>query len=381
MVTAGTDIGDGTGLPATPADAGFFMPPEWWPHECCWMAWPCRNESWRDIEAARDGVARVAREIAHREPVKMIAPPALAADAWRHLAGPDAGRPRLDLVRDIELLGAADLPIPGFDMELVPMPTDDSWTRDTAPTFLVDGHGRLAGVGWRFNAYGGLYQDYAETAEMAGRILEHVGVRQFDGPIVLEGGALHTDGEGTLLTTAEVVLDPRRNPGLTKENAEEVFRDYLGVRRVIWLRAALESDNTGGHVDNLACFAAPGVVVALSEVDRLDPQYEALQENVGRLRASRDARDRPLEVIELRQPAHRERDGRRLSPSYVNFYLADGAVIVPAFGDPMDERARGTLAVVFPQREIVQLPTIELAGADGNVHCITQQQPRTDAAG
>jgi agmatine deiminase len=359
----------------TPAEIGFFMPPEWAPHECCWMAWPCRPENWGDIEVARAVYARVARQIARFEPVKMIAPPALAADAWRQLAGSDEDRPPLDLVRDVELVGATLLPLPGVDIDLIPLPTNDSWTRDTAPTFLLDDGGRLAGVAWQFNAYGGIYADYAETAQMARHVLERVGVRYFKAPIVLEGGAVHTDGEGTLLTTEEVVLDTRRNPGLTKANAEEVFRDYLGVEKVIWLTGALDADNTGGHVDNLACFAAPGVVVALSETDPFDSQYAVLQENLGRLRASVDAHGRPLEVIELRQPAHRDHDGRRLSPSYVNFYLANGAVIVPGFGDPMDERARDTLAAVFPQREVVQVATLELAKSDGNIHCITQQQP------
>lgn len=362
-------------LPVTPAETGFFMPPEWAPHECCWMAWPCRPENWRSIEAARADVARVAREIARFEPVKMIAPPALAADAWRHLAGSDDVRPPLDLVRDIELAGAAYLPLPGVGIDLVPMLTDDSWTRDTAPTFLVDDEGRLAGVDWQFNAYGGVYAQYGETAQMARRVLERLGVRHFRAPIVLEGGAIHTDGQGTLLTTEEVVLDRRRNPGLTKANAEEVFRDYLGVEKVIWLSGALDADGTGGHVDNLACFVSPGVVVALSEIDPLDSQFGILQQNLQTLRAASTASGRPLEVVELRQPANRDRAGRRLSPSYVNFYTANGAVIMPGFDDPMDERARDTLAAVFPEREVVQVITLELANSDGNVHCITQQQP------
>ncbi len=151
----------------------------------------------------------------------------------------------------------------GADVDVVAVPSDDSWARDTAPTFLVDGRGGLAGVDWRFNAYGGIYEQYARTANMARRILDLLGARRFAAPLVLEGGAVHTDGDGTLLTTEDVVLDPRRNPGLSREDAEAVLRDYLGVERVVWLAAALEHDNTGGHVDNLAAFVAPGVVVAL----------------------------------------------------------------------------------------------------------------------
>ena len=239
----------------------------------------------------------------------------------------------------------------------------------------MDGRGGLGGVDWRFNAYGRIYGDYARTANMAQRILDLVGARRFAAPLVLEGGAVHTDGEGTVLTTEDVVLDPRRNPGLEKAEAEALLCEYLGARRVVWLTGALDHDNTGGHVDNLACFTAPRVVAALTCDDPQDPQYEALQENVRRLRAAIDARGRVIEVVELPQPARPEHGGRRLSPSYVNFYVADGGVVMPGFGDPRDEEARDVVARLFPGREVVQLPTLELAKADGNVHCVTQQQP------
>jgi agmatine deiminase len=397
--------------PLTPADAGFFMPPEWAPHECCWMAWPCRPDGFWDFDAARDTVARVAREIARREPVRMIANAADAEEAARqcasasvreagphlHVVGSEAhdgsggarggsarggsarsGSAGTDAGSSAGAAGTGAAPDSPHDrIEIVVLPTDDSWTRDTAPTFVVDDAGRLAGVDWVFNSYGGLHDDCGRTAEMAHRICERLGVRRFRAPLVLEGGAIHTDGEGTLLTTEQVVLDPRRNPGLSKTNAEEVLRDYLGVEKVIWLTAVLDGDNTGGHVDNLACFAAPGLVVAFSVADPRDPQYAAAQENLDRLRAATDARGRALEIVELRQPARPVIDGGRLSPSYVNYYLANGAVIVPGFDDPMDERARETLAVVFPDREIVQIETIELARVAGNIHCITQQQPAT----
>jgi agmatine deiminase len=334
----------------TPREAGFWMPAEWQPHACCWMAWPCRPENWQDMEKARDTVARVARAIARFEPVTMTANGADLRGARRALDG----TPQVDVVE---------------------VPSDDSWARDTAPTFLTSERHESAGVDWRFNAYGGIYADYGRTANMARRILDLAGARRFAAPIVLEGGAVHTDGGGTLLTTEDVVLDPRRNPGLSKGDAEEVLRQYLGVDHVIWLRGALEHDNTGGHVDNLACFAGPGVVVATGCDDPQDPQYEAVQANLQVLRAARDARGRALEVVELPQPARPLRDGRRLSPSYVNFYLADGAVILPAFGDPRDDEARDIAARLFPDRRVVPVATMALAEADGNVHCITQQQP------
>ncbi len=327
------------------------MPAEWAPHAGCWMAWPCRPENWDDIEKARATYVEVARAIARFEPVTMTANAEHAAAARRALSAT------------------------GADIDVVVVPSDDSWARDTAPTFLVDGRGGLAGVDWRFNAYGGIYDEYARTGNMARRILDLVGARRFAAPLVLEGGAVHTDGDGTILTTSQVVLDDARNPGLAREEAERILCDYLGGERVLWLTAALEHDNTGGHVDNLAAFAAPGVVVALGCDDREDPQYDAIRENLELLRAERDARGRALEVVQLPSPARMSIRGARLSPSYVNFYVADGAVLLPGFGDPADEEAARVIAGLFPRRRVVQIPTLELAKADGNIHCITQQQP------
>jgi len=335
---------------ATPREAGFFMPAEWAPHAGCWMAWPCRPENWDDIERARATYVEIARAVARFEPVTMTANAADLRQARRALAA-----------------------APG--VEVVELPSDDSWARDSAPTFLVDGRGGLAGVDWCFNAYGGIYDDYARTANVARRILDLVGARRFAAPLVLEGGAVHTDGEGTVLTTEDVVLDPRRNPGLEKADAEALLCEYLGAHQVVWLTGALDHDNTGGHVDNLACFVAPRVVAALACDDPQDPQHAPLQENLRRLRAATDAGGRALEVVELPQPARPEYGGRRLSPSYVNFYVADGGVLLPGFGDPRDEEARGIVTRLFPGRDVVQLPTLELAKADGNIHCVTQQQP------
>ena len=341
----------------TPSQAGFSMPAEWAPHACCWMTWPSREERFFDIEAARHEFALAAREIARREPVRMIANPGDIQEASRCCQ---------------ERPGAE----PG-GVKTVPLPTDDSWARDTAPTFVIDGHGALGGVEWRFDSYGGLHDDYAETAQMARRVSELTGARRFRAPIVLEGGALHTDGEGTLLTTEDVVLDERRNPGLARVDAEEVLKAYLGVERVIWLAAALEDDATGGHVDTLACFVAPGVVVALSCEDPADPQFEPLRENISRLEAAETASGRRLEVVKIRQPERRldADDGHRISASYINFYIANGAVVMQGFGDPADEPARETLARLFPGREVVQLPTTELARLAATIHCMTQQQP------
>lgn len=343
----------------TPSQAGFSMPAEWAPHACCWMAWPCRVDGFYDFEGARAEQALVAREIARHEPVRVIARP---EDV------PEAGR------RCREPLGAA----PG-DVAIVPMAIDDSFTRDTAPTFVVDQGGTLGGVEWRFNSYGGIHDDYAETAQMARRVDELTGARRFTAPIVLEGGALHTDGEGTLLTTEDVVLDERRNPGLSRTEAEEILCAYLGVEKVVWLAKTFEDDTIGSHVDCLACFVAPGLVAALSCDDPSDPQFEPLRENIARLEAAETASGRPLEVVKIAQPERRldPDGGHRIAASYINFYVANGAVIVPGYDDPCDAPARATLARLFPGREVVQLTIGELGRLGAGMHCITQQQPLT----
>jgi agmatine deiminase len=319
----------------TPADEGFYMPAEWTPHAGCWMAWPCHPISYDDFEVAGKAFAAVARAIARFEPLTMVARPQDGDDARRHCG---------ETVRVLEL------------------PIDDSWMRDIGPTFLVDGHGNLAAVDWPFNAWGEIYEDFENDALVAGRIIERTGAR-------------HSDGNGTLLTTESVVLNPNRNPGLTKAEAEEIFRSYLGTEKVIWLENALEVDSTDGHVDNLACFVRPGVVAALIEPDPSDSHHAALTENLARLRSATDARGRPFEIIEIRQPDRREHGGERLCMSYINFYIANGGAVVPVFDDPADAKALEAIARALPDREVVAVPGLEIVKADGCVHCITQQQP------
>jgi agmatine deiminase len=208
------------------------------------------------------------------------------------------------------------------------------------------------------------------------RMLKHSGGRRFLAPIILEGGAIHTDGRGTLLTTENVVLNANRNPGLTKADAEAVFRAHLGVEKVIWLDKALEVDSTGGHVDNLACFVRPGAVAALVAKDPADSQYAPLQENLARLRRAEDATGRPLEIIEICQSGRREFRGERVPLSYINFYIANGGIVLPVFDDPADRAATEALERAFPDRVVVTVPSLDIVRSGGCIHCITQQQPR-----
>jgi agmatine deiminase len=202
-------------------------------------------------------------------------------------------------------------------------------------------------------------------------------MRRYEAPFVLEGGAIHTDGEGTLLTTESVLLNANRNPGIGRADMEELLAAYLGIRKVIWLGEGLKDDDTDGHVDNLACFARPGVVLALSSSDPADANHGPLQDNLARLRAATDAQGRSFEVVEIEQPRPRYLpDGRRIAASYINFYVANGAVIMPAFEDPQDARACEAVTRAFPGREIVQVPAVDIVCGGGGIHCITQQQPR-----
>jgi agmatine deiminase len=331
----------------TPAESGFRFPAEWAPHRSCWMAWPHAGETFVDLPAARSAYAEVARTIAHFEPVTMIADPEDTRDA-RRLCG--------DSIR-VEALAI-----------------EDAWTRDVGPTYLVDERGELGGVDWPFNGYG-KYEPYDLDAAVAGWMLERSGARRFEAPIILEGGGIHSDGQGTLLTTESVVLNPNRNPGLTADDADEIFRAYLGVDQVIWLDKALEVDTTDGHVDNLACFARPGVVAVLAEADSSDPHYEPLRENRRRLELSKDASGRPFTIVEFQQPARQEFRGERIPMSYVNHYLANGAVILPLFEDSADEQAIETASRLYPDREVAIVPGLEIAKAGGCIHCITQQEP------
>lgn len=332
-----------------PIEEGYKMPPEWAPHKRCWMAWPCHPPTFADLPKAREAYAGVARAIAHFEPVTMIANPDHFEDA----------RTRC-----------------GNTVEVLAIEINDSWTRDTGPTYLVDGRGGLAGVDWPFNNYGEIDPDYASDKLLAQRLLETSGARRFEAPIILEGGAIHTDGQGTLLTTENVVLNPNRNPGLTKADAEEVFRLHLGVDKVIWLEHALDIDSTDGHVDNLACFVRPGVVTALVAEDPADSQYKALQENLARLRRAKDAMGRPLEIIEIAQPAKIEFNGERLCASYINYYIANGGIVLPVFDDPADSAAIQAIEQAFPDHSVVPVPGIEVLRGGGCFHCITQQEPR-----
>jgi agmatine deiminase len=316
------------------------------------MCWPARAECFGGADGvvrAKRAYAQVAHAISGFEPVTLAARPADVAEA------------RLATGGRVDVIEAA---------------LDDSWARDFGPTFLTASNGRLGGVEWVFNAWGRKYHPYTNDAKFARRVLESTGAARYSPPLTCEGGALHTDGQGTVITTEQCLLNPNRNPGLSREDVEGVLSQYLAARKTLWLGGGFSDDETDGHVDNIACFAAPGRVI-VGIPPQTHPDFSPVQEAIRRLRTERDAEGRALEIIELPQPrkVRQSASGRVLQTSYVNFYLANGAVIMPAFGDDGDEPARVILGQCFPGREVIQIDALDIVQGGGGIHCITQQEP------
>jgi agmatine deiminase len=339
---------EGFHRPEDNGDMTWRMPAEWTAHERCVMAWPARGEMWRaQLAAGKDEYATVARAIARTEPVLMVAPPGAGAEA----AAP-CGDENIDVVE---------------------WPIDDSWTRDMGAIVVRDGDARAA-VDFVFNSWGEKFVPYEEDARFAQRMCDALHLERIDAaPFVLEGGAITVDGEGTLVTTEQCLLNPNRNPTMTRADIEAHLRDRLGVARVVWLpHGILEDDDTDGHVDNVAAFVAPGRVIAQTTSDRDDPNHDRLRKNVDVLTAA------GLDVIELDVLARTSVDGEPVVVPPLNAYLANDAVIVPVVdtGDAAAKRALDIWRDVFPDREIVGVPGATLAYGGGGVHCITQQVPR-----
>jgi agmatine deiminase len=358
-------------LATTPAADGFWMPAEFEPHAGCWMLWPERPDNWREAaRPAQHAFAAVAAAIAEFEPVSV----GVSAAEYQ------VARALLDArIRVIE------------------MSHDDCWMRDVGPTFVVNRRGAVRGIDWHFNAWGGLqgglYFPWDQDDLVARKVLEIEGRDRYRAPIINEGGAIHVDGEGTALVTQECLLNVNRNPLLSRERLEGHLRDYLGVSTIIWLDEGVCNDETDGHIDNLACFARPGEVCLTWTDNKRDPQYAISLDAWERLNDERDARGRRLKVIKLPMPGPltlsakeaagivaREGTkprvaGERLAASYVNFYIANGGIVMPLLDPRTDRAAMSRLKRVFPERRVLGVPAREVLLGGGNIHCITQQVP------
>ncbi|WP_455357067.1 agmatine deiminase family protein [Streptomyces sp. SYSU K217416] len=332
----------------------FRMPAEWSEHEGCLMAWPTREELWGSVlKDVKEEYANVAGAIARFEPVTMVAPPGHGEDA-RRWCDPA--------------------------VTVVEMPLDDSWFRDSAPLFVLDGDGNRAGVDFRFNAWGGKHHPFDSDDRVSALLLEHLGVERIHSDMILEGGAITVDGEGTLITTEQCLLHPNRNPGMNRDEIETELKSRLGVEKVVWLPyGGLLDTETDGHVDGVCAFAAPGKVVVSLPDDPAHPDYARMRANRAVLEATTDAQGRPFEIIDVPQTAFGDIAGGEIEVSYLNYYVANGGVVVPVAGLPQDAEALAVISAAYPDHKVVGVRALAIAFGGGGVHCITQQIPASRA--
>ncbi|MEM9100464.1 MAG: agmatine deiminase family protein [Pseudomonadota bacterium] len=327
------------------------MPAEWEPHERCWMVWP-DGVIWEDeLEPVERDYTAVAHAIAQFEPVRMIANPHSAARARTML---------------------------GNEVEVVEYPVDDAWFRDSGPSFVHQADGSLAGVCWRFNGWGGANEEFQKDAALARAVLEDLGIPAITSALAMEGGAITVDGQGTLMTTDSVVFNANRNPGITREHAEAEFARTLGIDKVIWLPGDEEEYGTNGHIDGVTCFTAPGKALFEQAAEETGDRAELTEENHQALLDGTDAEGRPLNLAYLREAAAPGAKGSGdwgYCLSYVNFYIANGGLVIPKYGIPADDQAREAIQAAFPERQVAQVDITNLARGGGGIHCITQQQP------
>ncbi len=328
------------------------IPAEWSPHRALWVGWPSHGELWEDnLEPAQAEVEALVRALAGpgREQVRlMVGNEAALADA----------QARFDGVAGVTV---------------VPGRFGDIWLRDTGPIF---GEGSRMAQAFRFNGWGGKY-DLPHDDEVAGQIGQASGVPLTRHAVVMEGGALDHDGAGTVLTTRQCLLNPNRNPGWTQEAAEAALIEAVGAKTVVWLGDGLLNDHTDGHVDNLARFVAPGVVACPVAWGTKDPNADVYDETARLLAAATDANGKALRVLRVPSPGLvLDEDERPVPASHMNFLIANGAVIVPTYGDETAARlACEALATVFSDREIIPLPSLAILSGGGSFHCISQQEP------
>ena len=359
-------------LSSTPKRDNFRMPGEFEKHQCTFMIWPERNDNWRyGGKYAQKVFVQVAESIAKYEKVTMC----VNEDQYENARS---------MLSD--------------NIKVIEMSNNDSWMRDCGPTFVKNDTGEIRGIDWRFNAWGGLtdglYFPWDKDDEVACKVCEIEGLDYYSlENFVLEGGSIHVDGEGTALVTEACLLSRGRNPQMTKDEIEENLKEYLNVEKVIWLKHGIYNDETNEHVDNVCTFVKPGEVVLAWTDDKDDPQYEFSKEDYEILQSESDAKGRKLKIHKLILPSPIKitkeesegvdsikgtlprNEGDRLAASYVNYYVCNGAVIMPGFNDPNDEIAKKKLQELYEGREVIQIYAREILLGGGNIHCITQQEP------
>lgn len=355
----------------TPASFAFHMPAEWEPHEATWLAWPHFRNDWPGkFEPIPWVYAEIIRNLSRHERVEVIVKDAKAEKSARQI---------------LKLANALNK-----NVRFHRWPSNRVWTRDSGCSFLTAGpstphgmtrRGGLAAVKWRFNAWA-KYPNFQHDDKIGSLMARKAKGQEFrplfNGKrVVLEGGSIDVNGQGTLLTTEECLLSKvqQRNPGMKREDYEKIFADYLGIKNVVWLGNGIVGDDTHGHVDDLSRFVSPDTVVTVMESNTKDPNYEPLRENIRRLHASTNQDGKPLSTIDLPMPSPAIFEGHRLPASYANFYIANGIVLVPVFNDVNDRVALDILADLFPDRDVIPIYCGDLVWGFGTIHCMTQQQP------
>lgn len=338
-----------------PAELGFFMPPEWTPHAATWTSWPFDDALWEgQLEAVRGEFAELVRAVARFEPVFLnVTDEATEKDA----------RARL------EALGVTT------NVTFHRVALNDVWFRDNGPLFVRDGAGRVALTDWGFNAWGKKYAPWDSDDRAPEAVAKTLSMKRFAVPVVMEGGSLELNSRGVCLTTRSCLLSPERNPELGADELERTLKNTLGVKQLVWLEEGLEGDHTDGHIDTIVRFTDDRTLVCAVAEDATDANYGPMQRNLALLNGLRDEDGEAYRVLELPLPARQELGGVRLAPSYANFYIGNGFVIVPQYGDPNDARALELLGPLFPGRELMGLSSRALITGGGSFHCVTQQQP------
>jgi agmatine deiminase len=336
----------------TPAQLRYRWPAEWELQASVWLSWPRNPATWPGcFEPVPAEFAQFVRLLAEYEPVNILA----------------GGREVMEQARGL----VGDL----ASVTLHDIPTNDSWCRDHGPIFLAGGE-QPALVDWEYNAWGGKYPPFDLDNDVPRRIAELRGRRRFVPGIILEGGAIDGNGRGTILTTESCLLNPNRNPHLSRDEVEGYLREYLAAKKVLWLTGGeIAGDDTDGHIDQIARFVNPTTVVVSHCEDTSDANYEPTQQNLRELKAMADQDGNPLAIVPLPLPRPLFRDGQRLPAGYANFLIANGVVIVPQFGDPADDEAIGVLQPLFPGRDVRGSPSLNLVWGLGSFHCLSQQEP------
>jgi agmatine deiminase len=344
----------------TPKELGFYMPAEWQPHESTWLTWPKDPVTWPDrVTQVEEIYLQMLEALTPHETVNLLV---------------DDENTENSVKERCTFASSTNI-------RFHRLKTVDSWIRDYGPNFLVGDRRNQAFNDWIFNAWGNKYEDLKQDNRIPQVLEDELKLPRFEPGIVMEGGSIEVDGEGCVLTTEQCLLNQNRNPHLSRTEIENYLKAYLGVSKVLWLGEGIVGDDTDGHIDDIARFVAPGVIVCAVEDDPNDANYELLQDNLRRLRLMTDSKERGFEIVTLPMPgivggtSTDTRNLDRLPASYANFYIANSVVLAPVFGHDNDQRAVETLQRLFNDRRVVPINCEPLVWGMGTIHCVTQQQP------